>query len=105
MLRAGRAHIDVAHLGAPLALTGNDAKDARGTGLPARGWHLIRGGIDGIVVVPNDDPADPVTAWTVSTRTPDRLAAAIRTAQLSAPPAIEYHAQRQRAPDREGRGA
>jgi len=81
VLRAGPAHIDVAHLGAPLALTGNDAKDARGTGLPARGWHLIRGGIDGIVVVPNDDPADPVTAWTVSTRTPDRLAAAIRTAQ------------------------
>jgi hypothetical protein len=81
VLRAGRAHIDVAHLGDPLALTGAEAKDARGTGLPARGWHLIRGGIDGVVVVPNDDPADPVSAWTISTRTPDRLAAAIRSAQ------------------------
>jgi hypothetical protein len=80
VLRAGRAHIDVELLGAPIALTGAEAKEARGPALPARGWHLIRGGIDGIVVVPNDDPADPVTAWTISTRTPDRLAAAIRAA-------------------------
>lgn len=81
VLRAGRAHIDVSHLGDPIALTGEDAKNARGTGLPARGWHLIRGGIDGVVVVPNDDAADPVAVWTISTRTPDRLAAALRAAQ------------------------
>ncbi len=80
-LRAGRAHIDVSFLGHPLALTGADARDARGPGLPARGWHLIRGGIDGVVVVPNIDPDDPIDAWTISTRTPDRLAAAIRRAQ------------------------
>lgn len=77
-LRAGRAHIDTHHLGEPTALTGEEARQARGPGLPARGWHLIRGGIDGVVVVPNIDPADPVDAWTISTRTPDRLAAAIR---------------------------
>ncbi len=81
VLRAGRAHIDTKHLGEPVALTGDDARQARGPRLPARGWHLIRGGIDGIVVVPNLDPDDPVDTWTVSTRTPDRLAAAIRTAQ------------------------
>lgn len=84
VLRAGRAHIDVAHLGDPVALTGADARHARGPGLPARGWHLIRGGIDGIVVVPNLDVDDPVDAWTISTRTPDRLAAAIRAAQTGA---------------------
>ncbi len=83
-LRAGRAHIDVSFLGDPVALTGADAKEARGPGLPARGWHLIRGGIDGLVVVPNDDPADPVTAWTISSRTPDRLAAALRAARAEA---------------------
>lgn len=81
VLRAGRAHIDAEHLGEPVALTGEEARRARGPGLPARGWHLIRGGIDGIVVVPNLDQDDPVEAWTISTRTPDRLAAAIRVAQ------------------------
>ncbi len=81
VLRAGRAHIDVALLGEPLALDGAEARQARGPELPARGWHLIRGGIDGVVVVPNLDDADPVVAWTISSRTPDRLAAAIRAAK------------------------
>jgi len=80
-LRAGRAHIDVRHLGTPTALVAEDARHARGPGLPARGWHLIRGGIEGVVVVPNTDPDDPVDMWTISTRTPDRLAAAIVAAQ------------------------
>jgi hypothetical protein len=79
-LRVGRAHIDARFLGEPVALTGEDARQARGPGLPARGWHLIRGGIDGIVVVPDTDQDDPVEAWTISSRTPDRLAAAIRAA-------------------------
>ena len=81
-LHAGRAHIDTKHLGDPTPLTGEDARHARGPGLPARGWHLIRGGIDGVVVVPNLDADDPVDAWTISTRTPDRLAAAIRASQV-----------------------
>ncbi|HWV48782.1 MAG TPA: DUF3093 domain-containing protein [Microbacterium sp.] len=81
VLRAGRAHIDAGWLGEPVALTGEEARAARGPALPASGWHLIRGGIDGIVVVPNTDPDDPVSAWTISTRTPDRLAAAIRHAR------------------------
>ena len=81
VLRAGRAHIDVRFLGEPIALTDADAQRARGPGLPARGWHLIRGGIDGLVVVPNTDEADPVDSWAISSRTPDRLAAAIRAAR------------------------
>lgn len=81
ILRAGRAHIDVRLLGDPVALTGEDARHARGPGLPARGWHLIRGGIDGIVIVPDIDLDDPVETWTISSRTPDRLAAAIRAAR------------------------
>lgn len=80
-LRAGRAHIDVRHLGQPVALTGEDARQARGPGLPARGWHLIRGGIDGVVVVPNTDQDDPVDTWTISSRTPERLAAVIEAAR------------------------
>ncbi|MGW8483828.1 DUF3093 family protein [Microbacterium sp. NPDC055903] len=81
VLRAGRAHIDARWLGEPVALTGEDARQARGPGLAASGWHLIRGGIDGLVIVPNTDPDDPISSWTISTRTPDRLAAAIRAAK------------------------
>lgn len=80
-LRAGRARIDAAWLGEPRIFTGDEARHARGPGLSARGWHLIRGGIDGIVVVPNIDPQDPVNVWTISSRTPDRLAAAINAAR------------------------
>ena len=83
-LRAGRAHIDVAHLGEVTVFTGEEARQRRGVDLDPRGWHLIRGGIDGIVLVENTDPDDPVTTWTVSSRTPDRLAAAIRHAQRAA---------------------
>lgn len=84
VLRAGRAHIDARFLGEPEVLTGDEARQARGPGLPARGWHLIRGGIDGLIVVPNTDEDDPVESWTISSRTPDRLAAAVRAARESA---------------------
>jgi hypothetical protein len=86
MLRAGRAHIDVSLLGRPVALVGEEARAARGPGLDARGWHLIRGGIDGLVVVADIDPDDPVSAWTISSRTPDRLAAAIAREQATPRP-------------------
>ncbi|MDQ1128576.1 DUF3093 domain-containing protein [Microbacterium sp. SORGH_AS_0888] len=81
-LRAGRAHIDVSFLGEPTALTGDEARALRGPGLPVRSWHLLRGGIDGVVVVPVLDSDDPTPAWVISSRTPDRLAAAVRRAQL-----------------------
>lgn len=88
VLHAGRARIDARWLGEVAEFTGDEARDARGVALPARGWHLIRGGIDGIVVVQNIDPADPATSWTISTRTPNRLAAAIREAHAAASTAV-----------------
>jgi hypothetical protein len=83
MLHAGRARIPVTLLGDPIALTGEDARAARGPQLDPRSWHVIRGGIDGLVVVAVRDPDDPTPAWVLSTRTPDRLAAAIRRAQAT----------------------
>ena len=82
VLRAGRAHIDVAFLGDPTAAEGLDARQSRGAGLDPRSWMLIRGGIDGVVTIPVTDPDDPAPAWVISTRTPDRLAAAVRQSQL-----------------------
>jgi hypothetical protein len=42
---------------------------------------MFRGGIDPVVRVPVLDPGDPVTEWVFSTRTPDRVVAAITRAQ------------------------
>ncbi|MFG6445622.1 DUF3093 domain-containing protein [Microbacterium sp. P06] len=82
VLRAGKAHIDVAWLGEPVAVEGDEARQSRGAGLDPRSWLLIRGGIDGVVTIPVTDPDDPTPAWVLSTRTPDRLAAAVRGAQV-----------------------
>ncbi|MBM3714539.1 MAG: DUF3093 domain-containing protein [Actinobacteria bacterium] len=81
-LRAGRAHIAVDLLGEPVGVVADEARTARGSGLNRRAWHVIRGGIDGIVTVPVTDPEDPTPSWVVSTRTPDRLIAAIQRAQV-----------------------
>lgn len=74
-LRVGRARIERAHLGAAEAFTGEDARVARGPGLSAGAWHLLRGGIDGVVRVEITDPDDPVAHWVFSSRTPQRVVA------------------------------
>jgi hypothetical protein len=81
VLYAGRAHIDTALLGASEQFTGDDARRARGQDLDPRDWHVIRGGIEGVVRIAVVDPDDPTPHWVLSTRTPDRLAAAIRRSQ------------------------
>ncbi|WP_314502277.1 DUF3093 domain-containing protein [uncultured Microbacterium sp.] len=83
ILIAGRAHIDVGYTGEATVLTGDDARHARGPGLHPRSWHVIRGGIDGIVIVEITDLDDPAPSWVLSTRTPDRFAAALRRAQAT----------------------
>lgn len=84
MLRAGRARIPVDLLGEPAITHGDDARTARGPALDPRAWHVIRGGIDGVAVFPVLDPDDPAPSWVVSSRTPDRLAAAVRRARGTA---------------------
>ncbi|WP_127475009.1 DUF3093 domain-containing protein [Microbacterium sulfonylureivorans] len=81
VLQAGRAHMTVEMLGEPEVFTAEDARHQRGVGLDPRSWHVIRGGIDGVVVIRVTDPDDPTPAWVISSRTPDRLAAAVRRAQ------------------------
>ncbi len=81
ILRAGRARIDVSLLADPVVLEEDGARTARGPGLDTSGWHLIRGGIDGIVRIAVTDQDDPTTTWTISSRTPHRLAAAVAFAQ------------------------
>lgn len=83
MLRAGRAKIELDWLGEPIALTGEDAKAARGRNLSSNAWHLLRGGIDGVVVIPVTDPDDPAPNWVISSRTPERLVAILRRAGVT----------------------
>ena len=83
-LTAGRARIVPAWLGEPQTFAGEDARIQRGAALNPRAWHVIRGGIDGVVVVAVTDPDDPTPYWVVSSRTPDRLAAALRRARYAA---------------------
>ncbi|WP_438352925.1 DUF3093 domain-containing protein [Microbacterium sp. CJ88] len=85
VLRAGRAHIDVHFLGDGGWATGEDARTARGTGLDPRSWHLLRGGIDGVAVFEITDADDPAPSWVLSSRTPDRLVAAVRAARAATP--------------------
>lgn len=81
VLRVGRAHIPVRMLGEPNPAVGAEARELRGPSLPRTAWHLFRGGIDGVVSVPVTDDRDLVSEWVFSTRTPDRLAAAIKRAR------------------------
>lgn len=81
MLRAGRARIPVDLLGDPVISTGEEARSARGPELDPRAWHVIRGGIDGVAAFPVLDADDPTPVWVLSSRTPDRLAAAVRRAR------------------------
>lgn len=80
-LRVGRAHIPVSLLGEPTGYSQEEARQLRGPGLPATAWHRLRGGIDGVVRVAVVDERDPATEWVFSTRTPDRVVAAIGRAQ------------------------
>jgi len=80
VLHAGVARIPVDLLGEPETFTGPEAREVRGPLLDPRSFVLLRGGVDGLVRVPVLDEDDPAPAWIISTRTPDRLAAAIRRA-------------------------
>ncbi|MCM3696633.1 DUF3093 domain-containing protein [Microbacterium oleivorans] len=80
-LRVGRAHIPVDELGEPEILAGEAARSARGGELRRDDWHLLRGGIDGVVRVPVTDDDDPTARWVFSSRTPERVAAMITRAQ------------------------
>ncbi|MFB6722416.1 DUF3093 domain-containing protein [Kribbella sp. NPDC056345] len=76
-LRAGRAVIERAHLGAAEALTGEDARNAFGRDCDPQAYLLLRSYARGAVRVAITDPGDPAPYWVLATRHPERLAAAL----------------------------
>ena len=77
-LRAGRAHVPLTLCGAVEPLDRDQTRRAGGAEADARAYLLLRPYIATAVRVPIDDPQDPVPYWLLSTRQPERLAAAVR---------------------------
>ncbi|GAA2722862.1 DUF3093 domain-containing protein [Cellulomonas aerilata] len=76
-LVAGAAHIPLDLLGDPVALDAAATRAELGPRLDARAHLCLRAWARTAVRVPVLDPADPTPYWVVSTRHPDRLAAAL----------------------------
>jgi hypothetical protein len=85
-LQAGRARIEVGHLGAAEALDAERTRRVAGVEADARAYLLLRPYLKQAVRVAIEDPADPAPYWLISTRHPDRLAAAITAACASQTP-------------------
>ena len=85
-LRVGEASIGLEYLGAASAFTGTHAIAERGPQLDARAWTRFRAWIGPVVRVEINDDADPTPYWLFSTRRPEQLVAALRTARAEVKP-------------------
>jgi hypothetical protein len=74
VLRAGRAHIAVSHLGTVTALDAEETRRTAGRDADARAYLLLRPYLKRAVRVQIEDPQDPTPYWLVSTRHPHELA-------------------------------
>ncbi len=81
----GRARIEVELLGDPTVLEGEDWATTMSTGFEPLAHHCTRGWIHSGIRAEVLDEQDPTTAWVASSRRPQDLALALRTAQQSAP--------------------
>jgi hypothetical protein len=82
--RAGRAHIDAAHIGAVTPLDASETRRIAGRDADARAFLLLRPYLKRSVRVEITDPADPAPYWLVSTRHPGELTAALTALARSA---------------------
>lgn len=76
-LSVGRATIERKYLGEVSWFAGEDATFQRGRGLNGLAYLCIRGWISPVVKVEVTDPEDRTPYWLTSSRTPERLAAAL----------------------------
>lgn len=78
VLTAGRARISLEHVGEVEALDAARTRLLAGREADARAYLLLRPYLSRAVRIGIVDPADPTPYWLVSSRRPDRLAAALR---------------------------
>jgi hypothetical protein len=81
LLRAGRARIPLRLVAAAVPLDAAAARALRGPAIDPRAYHLLRGWVGTAVRVDLADPDDPTPYWYLSTRHPERLAAAVEQAR------------------------
>lgn len=79
--RAGRARIEIVHVGAATALDAAETRRVAGPGADARAYLLLRPYLKRAVRVEITDPADPTPYWLVSSRHPEALAGALAAAR------------------------
>ncbi|HET7326652.1 MAG TPA: DUF3093 domain-containing protein [Nocardioidaceae bacterium] len=82
-VRVGRARLEWAACGAVQPLDSDAAHRARGVDADARAYLVVRPYLPRAVRLEVDDPADPTPYWLLSTRRPDRLAAAVESSRPS----------------------
>jgi hypothetical protein len=86
VLSAGRARISVRHLGEAIALDAESTRRLAGRDADARAFLLLRPYLSRAVRVRLTDPDDPTPYWLLSTRRPERLAAALSEARAAGVP-------------------
>ncbi len=84
--RAGRARIEVGHIGAVEALDVDETRRVSGPGADARAYLVLRPYLKRSVKVEITDPGDPVPYWLVSSRHPRALAGALDAARSEGRP-------------------
>jgi hypothetical protein len=82
-LRAGRATLPLWAVGSVVALTAEQARALRGPAADASAFLVLRPYVPRAVRVEVADPNDPTPYWYVSTRHPERLAAALEAARAT----------------------
>ena len=82
-VRVGRATIEHPYIATCRALTAEETRRRTGVEADARAHLVLRPYIKTTVEITLDDPEDPVPYWLVSTRHPQRLAAALQDAASS----------------------
>ena len=77
-IQVGRAAIEHLYIATCLALNAEETRRRTGVEADARAHMVLRPYIKTTVEITLDDPEDPVPYWLVSTRHPQRLAAALQ---------------------------
>lgn len=83
VLRAGKAHIDVAYVGEVTALDEERTRRVAGVEADARAHLLLRPYLKEAVRIEITDPADPTPYWLVHSRHAEALAEALRRASAA----------------------
>lgn len=76
---AGRARIERSYISNVSPLVEESEIEKRQLHGKATTWLLLRAGIKTAVRISIDDPDDPYRTWVVSSRTPDRIVAALHS--------------------------